>query len=213
MKVLIVASGEPPSERLLREYAEVSDYIIGVDGGTQVLVEGHLMPHLYVGDSDSIPRHCLNVLGEADVEMVLLNCEKDETDLMVAYHQAVDRGAKHIVILGGLGKRMDHTLGNLQVLVNGCEHGIESLLCDDNTMISPANGKVVINTTPGETISLIPFGGSVVLSNSYGLKYPLNNLTINPNCPVGVSNVATQMCAGFEVVSGIVLIIRNRPTI
>ena len=102
MKVLIVAAGKKPSDKLIEKYAKIADYIIAADGGAEILLENDIEPDLFAGDCDSVSKEFLRRLD--DMEKVILPVRKDKTDLEEALDCAIRRGASNIFILGALGK-------------------------------------------------------------------------------------------------------------
>jgi len=81
-----------------------SDFVIAADGGYTELVGRGIVPDLVVGDFDSLgtaPDH---------PNIVFSPVEKDDTDMMLAVRQGLDRGYMSFIINGGVGGRLDHTL-------------------------------------------------------------------------------------------------------
>lgn len=70
-----------------------------------------MKPALIVGDFDS---HCNPHL---DVETIVLPCEKDDTDTVFAVKTMVQRGYDDFLLIGVIGARLDHTLGNVSILL------------------------------------------------------------------------------------------------
>ena len=81
-------------------------------------------PALIVGDFDS---HCNPHL---DVETVVLPCEKDDTDTVFAVKTMVQRGYDDLLI-GVIGARLDHTLGNVSILLYLDSLGKKAEIVDD----------------------------------------------------------------------------------
>ena len=88
--------------------------IICADGGLLIAREIGLSPDLLIGDYDS--------MDIPDIDGIIkLPMEKDMTDTEAAIDLAVFYGATHVTILGGLGGRFDHTMGNLGMLAKYCD--------------------------------------------------------------------------------------------
>lgn len=207
MNILIVAAGEKPSDKLIKKYAKTADYIIAADGGTEVLMQNNITPDLFVGDCDSVSDKHFSKLENTD--KIILPAQKDKTDLEEALDCAIKRGAAHVSILGALGKRLDHTLGNLQILLSAMNKNVFAEICDELTTAFVINSKLEYSCKIGTVISLIPFFGEAKLVNSFGLEYSFETLELTSGSTVGISNVTTEKAFGFEVKSGNVLVVVN----
>ena len=99
------------------------DYIIAADAGVKHLERLGARPDLIVGDFDS--------LGHVPVFPNIEVCpvEKDDTDSMIALKHALTLGFGRIFLFGALGgRRLDHTLANIQALAYARAHGAECFL-------------------------------------------------------------------------------------
>src|SRR5438128_8852856 len=107
MRAVIVAHGDVlPSDR-----ASVTDgaMIVAADGGALALEHWRILPHLVVGDMDSLGQAGVERLAKRGVPVVSYPAAKDETDLELAVARAIDAGASEVVVLGALGgPRLDH---------------------------------------------------------------------------------------------------------
>ena len=94
----------------LRPYPAPDDYVIAADRGFDSLLAYGVMPDLAVGDFDSLghrPNH---------PNVIQLPAEKDDTDMVYALRKGLEMGYRRFILLGGVGGRLEHTLGNLQLL-------------------------------------------------------------------------------------------------
>ena len=154
-----------------------------------------------VGDFDS--------LGKApDGERIVpLNVEKNYTDGERAIHYAVEKGYKDIVIYGALGGKIEHILGNIALLKIAKNLGANAVIKNGKTFVKLISEKTVINTQKNTTVSIIPYGGECSFKASFGLYYPLDNLTLTNADTRGISNVATEENIDIEFSKGEALII------
>ena len=92
------------------------DYIVCLDGGYDIALAQGIRPNLLLGDFDSVSAG-LPVGAEADgIEIRRYPPEKDYTDLELAF-RVLDPGATpELLVIGGLGGRLDQTAINLQML-------------------------------------------------------------------------------------------------
>ena len=106
---------------------EDGDYIICADSGTEYAKRTGAKPDVILGDFDSSKRP-----ARTDAfETVVLPKEKDDTDALFAARFALNKGFKRIYLAGGLGGRLDHTLGNLFLLIMLKEKVLSGVMRDD----------------------------------------------------------------------------------
>ena len=85
--------------------------------------------------------------------------EKDWTDTELAVRKALERKPVHIDLVGATGSRLDHVMGNLQLLHMGLVHGVEIFLLDAHNRVRLIDHSLVIGQKEqyGDWISLIPY--------------------------------------------------------
>ncbi len=123
MKCLIMSGGEKPKDEVIRKYASSCELIIGVDKGCNYLYDLNITPQYIVGDFDSSKAEVIKKLENLGAAKYKYNCEKDFTDSEEAFELAISKKASEIYFLGSTGKRLDHTLGNLGLLLNALNTG------------------------------------------------------------------------------------------
>ena len=89
------------------------DFLIAADKGYEALEAYGVPPNLVVGDFDSLGRR------PNHPNVVQLPAAKDDTDMVYAQREGLDRGYRRFVLLGGVGGRLEHTLANLQARAPG----------------------------------------------------------------------------------------------
>ena len=76
-----------------------------------------LTPDWIIGDFDSASSEALDYFGgQPDISWIRLNPVKDDTDTESAIRKAIALGAEKITLLGATGTRIDHLLGNIELL-------------------------------------------------------------------------------------------------
>lgn len=188
MKALIIANGEPPSRELVQKHSD-AEILIAADGGYDTLKKLGLKPDFLIGDFDSADRRDVQSAGDTDTRIIRYDVEKNETDGMIALEIAFKAGAREIVMLGALGKRTDHALGNIMLLKHARDHGAQMTIEDEYCEVSLVSGETVIRGQKGQTVSLLPFAGSAVVSSDNALHYPMDRLFMGEGDPVGISNI------------------------
>src|SRR5699024_6590867 len=89
----------------------------GVDHGVVLLLEAGIVPEYSYGDFDSITEEEREfITGQLDIDPV--PAEKDDTDLALCLGDLVKKGYSTISVFGATGGRMDHALGNIQLLMH-----------------------------------------------------------------------------------------------
>lgn len=175
-----------------------NDFVIAADGGIKY-TNGR--ENLIISDFDSSNEIVSN-------QTITLPSEKDDTDLAYALKYAMSLGYTHFKLNGVLGgKRLSHTVGNIQLLCflrnNGCYgelFGIDKkCYLIDRVKEYPA-GCVGY-------ISIFALCDSIVTLK--GLKYPLTDYSLTPDYPLGVSNEFTEKHAFVCVKEGLVLAIEE----
>src|SRR3954467_10916801 len=105
ISAVVVADAPAADLRPYLDLMQQADLRIAADGGARHFLELGLLPHLAIGDFDSLPPALLVKLEDHDVEIERHPAHKDETDLELALLRALQRGARRIVVLAALGGR------------------------------------------------------------------------------------------------------------
>ena len=185
-----------------------TDYIICADGGYEIAVSGGLTPDLVIGDSDSGK---MNTFSADKPESLLFPKEKDESDTFLCINHALELGYDDIVIAGGIGGRLDHTIANIQTLSFFSEltNGI-SMLDDRNFATVILCSNITIERREGFSLSLFALSEKCSGVTTTGLYYPLTDAELFNAFPLGLSNKFTDDEAYIEVKRGKLLIVMSR---
>ena len=134
---------------------ENADRIIACDKGYQYAEEAGVRPQLLVGDFDSYTGSL-----PADIPILDLPVEKDDTDTMAAIRYAVQEDYSEIVLYCALGGRLDHLLGNVQSAVFAVERGCRVHIIDtDNLLYFFTDGALTLPPRGGWSLSLLSLTG------------------------------------------------------
>jgi thiamine pyrophosphokinase len=202
MHWVLLANGPLTLSPAIRDLISTAERLIGVDGGSRHSHAMGMLPHLAVGDMDSIPRELLEQYRSAGVEMHLHPPKKDATDLELALELALDRGATRISILGGTGGRLDHTLGNLFLLARCLPSGIPACIMDQEQCVHLTDQSLTVSGAVGDTLSLLPATPVASGVSLTGLEYPLQDATLTFGTSWGMSNVFVETQATVTLRSG-----------
>ena len=96
------------------------------------------------------------------------------------------KGYRKIAIVGATGKREDHTLGNISLLIDYMKENLEIRTITDYGVFMPASGTQTFESHPGQQVSIINFGAKGLKGE--GLVYPLSDFS---NWWQGTLNEAT----------------------
>lgn len=183
-------------------------FVISADGGYEYLKNIGIIPDVAVGDFDSLG------YKPNDTETIVFPSEKDYPDMMLAAQEAVSRGFDNIVIYGALGGRLDHTMGNLQLLAFFSQRKITVQLLDDSVAVtSVTDSSINLGKREKGVVSVFAFGGTAYGVTIKGLKYTLVNANMDPAVPLGVSNEFIGEDASISVEKGNLIIIYERENI
>lgn len=194
MRTVIIANGDAPTVEDIRRWLRAGDRLICADGGARAATRLGLMPQVVIGDFDSLSEDDLQHLAGRGAALHRYPAHKDETDLELALNHAVASLAGEpgeIVILGALGGRLDQTIANVMLLAMPALAGAHVLIAAGNeqTFLITPDQPADLRGTPGDIVSLIPFGGDARGVRSEGLEYPLRDEPLIFGPARGVSNV------------------------
>ena len=193
------------SDRLPADLRE-DDVIVCADSGMDYALRCGVRPRIVLGDFDSYSGNL-----PSDVELIRLPAEKDDTDTMFALRLGLERGVREFLIAGGIGGRLDHTLGAVQTLNFAVSHGASAVMSDGKQYAEVLEGPVSRRYQADGTkyFSLLALSPRVTGVTMTGFKYPLTNGEITYDFPLGVSNEVRESSAVLTVGSGRVAVIRT----
>lgn len=214
MKTLIVTGGNINKDFFIDTIGKINfTTIIAVDNGLKILNEIDIKPNHIVGDFDTVKRKILDrYIDDKSIEIHEFNPIKDNTDTDIAIRLAVKLNSDEIIILGGIGTRIDHVLGNIQVLKYALDNNVKCKIIDENNEIQLINKTTILNKSEIDKkyISLIPLTEKVENINLKGFKYELKNGKLTIGSSLGVSNEILKEQAIIEFDNGILIMIFSR---
>lgn len=198
--------------------------LIAADRGLDFFMENEILPDVAVGDFDSLSQEGWEFLKEygtehtgrdADMEVIRLRPEKDDSDTQSAMNLAIGRGAKEIAILGVTGKRVDHLIANFGLLLLAKRQGASAALIDGyNHMTLIESGTVLKKAEQfGKYVSFFALGADVKGLTLQGFKYPLDGHHLTAaDSGLTVSNEFLDETATVTYEDGDLLMIMSRET-
>ncbi len=214
MRALIFANGPLSDPQAVHSLLRPDDWLIAADGGARHCLELGLTPAVVIGDFDSLQEDEVKALRKAGSKMVRHPRSKDQTDLELAIRHALNDGATEILILGGVGGRWDQTLANLLLpaLPDMPETRIWLVDGPSRATILRSGGRLRFHGQPGDIVSLVPLGGSVLGVTTEGLEYPLTEEPLAFGSTLGISNTMLGNSASVELDIGVLAIFIIRST-
>ena len=204
-RCVIVGGADINNYEYIKSCLNNDDLIIFCDSGLKHLEALQVKPGLIVGDFDSYDNPHL------DVETIVLPCEKDDTDTVFAVKEAVKRGYDDFLLLGVIGGRFDHTLGNVSILLYLDSIGKKGKIVDDHSEMEIVSKKPAYIDDSYAYFSLLNISGTAKGITVENAKYPLSNAEITCEYQYGVSNEVTPgRTAKVTVKEGKLLLIKDR---
>lgn len=204
-RCVIVGGADINNYAFIREKLCADDYVIFCDSGLKHLENLQVQPGLIVGDFDSHENPHL------DVETIVLPCEKDDTDTVFAVKEAIKRGFDDFLLIGVIGARLDHTLGNVSILLYLDSLGKKGCIIDDYSEMEIVSNEPVSVRDDYSYFSLLNISGCAKGITITGAKYPLVDGEISCEYQYGVSNkVLPGQVAVVSVKEGKLLLIKIR---
>lgn len=162
--------------------------VIAADRGMMHAAALRVVPELWVGDFDSSGSEL--TVQYRDVPRETFPAAKDATDGAIAVEEAIRRGAREIVLLGGLGGQTDHTAGLLGQSIEIARRGLACLLTSGLEEAWPLiPGRMRVDLPAGTRLSIIPFGDLDGLDLS-GVRWPLQDRNVPLGSTLTLSNQA-----------------------
>ena len=209
MSAVIVASAPELDIAPYQEHIRAADLLIAADGGALPLLRAGIVPHVAIGDMDSIDATGLAELEAHGIALRRFPREKDETDLELALLYAAATGATAIDILGALGGRWDHTLANVALLALPELRERRTRLLADGQTLFLVRDAAVLEGQAGDTVSLLPLAGDAHGITTKGLRYPLDDASLSYERARGVSNVLLAPPGSVSLRAGLLLVVQH----
>lgn len=191
---------------MAQELAESADYIIAADGGQNRAREFVLQPDCVIGDFDSTT---LN--EDFDCLYITYPAEKDLTDTEAALTHALEKGCRNVILLGGMGGRLDHTMGNIGLLdkyYSSFDH-MEFIDGKNRMELLKDSGCTLKRDARYKYFGLVSLNAEASGIDVRGAKYELTGAPLERASTLGVSNEFSEDTVEICVREGTLLIVRS----
>lgn len=203
----VIFTGGDADLSLISSENFAADFVIAADCGMKKAIAENITPNLLVGDFDSmaIPAQF------AGLPVYRMPAEKDETDTMTAIDQAIRAGCTDILLVGGTGGRLDHTISNVLLLESLRSRGVFVTMTDGRSTVRFLRDETVRLPRRGfRYFSLFALDECTVTLR--GAKYPLEDAVLRRTLPYAVSNEIVGDEAEISVRGGVLLLESDRIT-
>lgn len=205
-RCVIVGGADIERYDRIRARLREDDFFICCDSGLKHRAGLGIIPNLIVGDFDSHENPHL------DIETIVLPCEKDDTDTVFAVKEALKRGFQDFLLVGVIGGRLDHTLGNVSLLLMLDAQGKSAVALDDCSELEMVSDRPVQIEDRYPYFSLLNISGLARGITIRNAKFPLSNAEITCEYQYGISNeVLPGMTAEASVENGRLLLVKVLP--
>lgn len=205
MRAFIYAGGSILADNIT-EHPKGDDLCIAADAGYRDAQELGERVNILIGDFDS-----LGTIPEGDMEVLQVPAEKDLTDTQIAVETALARGADEIILIGGLGSRMDHSLSTLAILEDLRERHVHAHINNGYNRVHYLNASSTLILRSGfRYLSVLAIDEKIKGLSIDGCKYPLKRATLNRRLQYAISNEITGNCAMISLRRGRIFVIESR---
>ena len=209
-KCIIIGAGDYNEKKINKEK---DDLLIIADGGYYNYLKTDDFNSndidVLVGDFDSLNQRSIKL--SPNTKIITLNPIKDDTDIVDAVKYGLKEGFNEYYLYGCLGKRIEHSLANIQVLSYLKENNANGYLIDGSLIIRVLkNESISLDDTYKGYISIFSINDiskGVTLKN---LKYELDNYDLSNKFPLGIDNEFIGKESFIEVKEGELVLIYNK---
>lgn len=204
-RCVIVGGAAIDNYEFVKSCLRYGDFFVFCDSGLKHMDALGVQANLIVGDFDSHENPHL------PAETIVLPCEKDDTDTVYAVKEAVKRGFSEFLLIGTVGGRLDHTLGNVSILLYLDSIGKKAQMIDDYSEMEIVSNEPVFIEDRYAYFSLLNITGLAEGVTIRDAKYPLENASITCEYQYGISNEPLPgKTARVSVSNGRLLLIKVR---
>ena len=169
LDIAILADGNYPTAEYPLGLLLSADIVICCDAS--VLKLKGRTPDYIVGDMDTLP----DEYKEKYKDIIHKSSCQETNDQTKAVRFLLERGKRRIAIVGATGKREDHTIGNISLLIEYARTGCDVCSFTDHGVFIPCNGTTTHKCRKGQQVSI--FNMTARRLRAYGLLYPIYDFT------------------------------------
>jgi thiamine pyrophosphokinase len=168
---VILANGDYPSAPMPLKVLHEAPYVVCCDGGANEYIAQGYLPDVIIGDGDSLSEE--NRIKYAS--LIQHNPDQETNDQTKAISYLASKGYTNIAIVAATGRREDHTLGNISLLMEYMRQGLQVRIYTDFGVFIPCRDNNTFESPVGSAVSIFSFGTAGMTAE--GLQYPLRDFT------------------------------------
>ena len=170
-EAVIVAGGEYPTAPQPLEVLHNAPYVVCCDGAADRYIATGRVPDAIVGDGDSISANNRTKYATR----LHIVAEQETNDQTKAVRFLLEQGKRRIAIVGATGRREDHTIGNISLLIEYARAGAQVRSFTDHGVFIPCNGDTTLKCRKGQQVSIFSITAREL--SAEGLLYPIYDFT------------------------------------
>ncbi len=213
MKKLLLVLGGTLDEQFLRMCYDTfqPQFVVAADGALEKVLKANIPCDCGLGDFDTVSKEVLEYFKNAHTQLHSFPPEKNETDAELAVQFAINQNPDVIWIVGATGGRIDHMLGNLELLRLTLGKGIVCKIVDPQNCIQLLDGPTVLERLPKwKYVSFLSYTDQTEGITLKGFAYTVNDFTLKKGSTRCISNEICEEKAEVSFTKGLLYCIRSR---
>ena len=220
-KVLLITGGKVNMD-FAEEYTASQEYdtVVCADSGLNTAYRLGMPVHYFMGDFDSVSPEILEAYregkgeGSEHCEWVRYPKEKDYVDTQLVLEWILEKGADEITFLGATGGRLDHFLANINILMLALKQKVPAYIVDSRNRIRLTDSTLSIERQDmyGKYLSLLPLTSTVTGVTLRGLKYLIEDYTLEVGIARAISNEMDETSDKAEILlrTGVLIVVESK---
>ena len=169
IEVVVLANGEFPINQIPLSLLQRDIPIVCCDGAIEALDKFGKTPLALIGDGDSVSESLKNKY----LDRWYFIADQETNDLTKAMNYCIEKGFKNIAIIGATGKREDHTLANISLLIEYARK-VNIRMFTDYGVFTPIFTTTTFQSFAKQQVSIFSIEATNKLT-SQNLRYPIEN--------------------------------------
>ncbi|NMC62754.1 MAG: thiamine diphosphokinase [SAR324 cluster bacterium] len=214
-RAVVFVNGEAGKLHKLIPQIREHELILCADGGAVHCFNYGMVPHVIIGDLDSLSQspEILQHFRSLKVSFLKYPSNKDYSDLELTLDYALEQKVTTLLLLCPFGGRLDHLLGNvfLASLEKYSSMSIEFSDGYQSAFLLRGAEERTLSGKIGSTFSLIPLSSEVHGVNLSGATWPLKDATLNFGKTLSLSNSFAKTNLQISIKEGLMLLVWETP--
>ena len=183
-EAVVVGGGDFPSHEIPLSILHNTPNVVCCDGAADEYLAHGLTPWRIVGDGDSLSNEAKSMFAN----IIRINPDQETNDQTKAIEYLAQKGVKDIAIVAATGRREDHTLGNISMLLYLDSLGKKGIIIDDYSEMEMISSSPAFINDRYAFFSLLNITGCAKGISIQNAKYPLDDGEITCEYQYGISN-------------------------